>query len=358
MHVRLSSPDEDALWDEFVEQSCWGHLLQSARWGHFKSAFGWHVRRVVAEEDNKIIAGAQCLIRRLPVGAVAYIPRGPVVAPDDEHGLAALLPVLHSVARQAGAVFLKIEPPWPQEAHLVARLTAHGFRAEVDTVQPRATIVLAITPEPDEILAQMKPKWRYNIRLSQRKGVTVRPAVREDLPAFYALMQVTSQRDRFPIHTASYYAEAWERFVPSGHGQLLLAEYQGELLAGLMVLVCGRTAIYLYGASSDRHRNLMPNHLLQWEAILWARSRGCTTYDLWGIPDEVRDSQYPISNARYAIQGDKESRASGLWGVYQFKQGFGGRVVRWAGAFDYVYRPALYWLGTRLLPRLRGRMAL
>lgn len=386
MRVRLSSSDEDASWDAFVEGTPWGHLLQTARWGRFKSAFGWQVRRVVAEEDGRLVAGAQCLLRRLPMGAAAYVPRGPVVAPDDEHTLAALLPALHRVARQAGAIFLKLEPPWEEQADLAARLAAHGFRADADTVQPRATIVLDITPGADDILAQMKPKWRYNIRLAGRKSVTVRPAAPDDLPAFYELMQVTSRRDRFPGHTAEYYAEAWERFVPSGRGQLLLAEYRGELLAGLMVFACGRTAIYLYGASSDRQRNRMPNHLLQWEAILWARSRGCTAYDLWGIPEEVqspksevRSPESEVQPTEYAVRGDEGQgtgdqgqgtgdqgqgttdhtpRSTDLWGVYRFKQGFGGRVVRWAGAFDYVYRPWLYWLGTTLLAKLRGRMAL
>lgn len=358
MYTRLSNPDEDATWDAFLEETPWGHLLQTARWGRFKSAFGWRVRRVVAEEDGCLLAGAQCLIRRLPLGAAAYVPRGPVVAPHDQASLTALLPALQAVAQEAGAVFLKLEPPWEEGADPRTWLTAHGFRAGAATVQPRATIVLDITPEPDAIMARMKPKWRYNIRLARRKGVTVRPARADDLPAFYALMQTTSRRDRFPIHTAAYYREAWERFVPSGHGQLLLAEYQGELLAGIMVFACGETAIYLYGASSNRHRNRMPNHLLQWEAILWARSRGCTIYDLWGIPDEVRDTQYPISNTQYAMDGDKGQGTSDLWGVYRFKQGFGGRVVRWAGAFDYVYRPTLYWLGTTLLPRFRGRLAL
>ncbi len=364
IQVRLSNPDEDAAWDAFVEQVPWGHLLQTARWGRFKSAFGWEVRRVVVEDDGRLITGAQCLIRRLAIGSAAYVPRGPVAAPDDHATLSALLPALHSVARDVGAVFLKLEPPWEQDAPGAAWLTTQGFRPDAPTVQPRATIVVDLTAEPEEILARMKSKWRYNIRLAGRKGVTVRPATEEDLSAFYELMQVTSRRDRFPIHTAEYYAEAWRRFVPSGHGVLLLAEYEGELLAGIMVFAYGDAAIYLYGASSDRHRNRMPNHLLQWEAILWARSRGCTAYDLWGIPNEVWDTQYAVRSTQYedreqkAGSKDRGAGTGNLWGVYRFKEGFGGRVVRWVGAFDYVYRPSLYWLGARLLPRLRGRIPL
>jgi len=126
-------------------------------------------------------------------------------------------------------------------------------------------------------------------------------------------------------------------FVPQGIGRLLLAEYEGKLIAGVMVFAWGDKAWYMYGASSDAHRDRMPNYLLQWQAMLWAKSRGCRTYDLWGIPDEDEET----------LEAHFLERHDGLWGVYRFKRGFGGRVLRYVGAWDQVYRPVLYWLYRR-----------
>ncbi len=366
MQLVLSRAETDPAWDQFVAASPYGHLLQSSAWGAFKSAHGWRALRVGLRDGEQIVAGAQVLFRHLPVGTVAYIPRGPVLAPDDPACWAALFDEVQRAARAAGAIFLKVEPPWEDDPGLETRLAALGFRVG-RTVQPRSTICLDLTPTLDDILAQMKPKWRYNIRLAARKGVQVRPATEAELPAFYALMQATSQRDGFAIHDARYYADAWRRFVPTGQGELFLATFEDDLLGAIMVFALGRTAIYMYGASSDRERNRMPNHLLQWTAIQWAKAHGCTVYDLWGIPDQVQGTQvhrYTGTQVQDTEEGDHQADSpgtsnheseGGLWGVWRFKQGFGGRVVRFIGAFEVVYRPVLYWLGMRLLPRLRGR---
>ena len=183
----------------------------------------------------------------------------------------------------------------------------------------------------------MKQKTRYNIRLAQRKGVTIREGGIDDLAIFYELSQITAARDGFGIHTLAYYEAAYRFFAPDGCA-LLIAEIQAESkgqpepLAALMVFRQGETAYYLYGASSNRHRNLMPAYLLQWAAIEWAKRQGCGRYDLWGIPD----AEPAVLEAEFT------NRHDGLWGVYRFKRGFGGQVVRSLGAFDYVYRPALY----------------
>jgi len=191
----------------------------------------------------------------------------------------------------------------------------------------------------------MKQKTRYNVRLAARRGVTVRAGGEADLPAFYRLMTETAERDEFGIHTRAYYEAAHHLFVPD-HGRLLLAEYEGQLLAALVVFAFGGGAVYMYGASSDEQRNLMPTYLLQWEAMRWARERGCHTYDLWGVPDEDE----PTLEATFT------GRSDGLWGVYRFKRGFGGRLVRTAGAWDLVYAPLRYRLYELAVRALRGRL--
>jgi peptidoglycan pentaglycine glycine transferase (the first glycine) len=193
----------------------------------------------------------------------------------------------------------------------------------------------------------MKQKTRYNIRLAGRKGVTVREGDEADLPAFYHLMKVTAERDGFGIHSREYYETVHRLLVPADQGRLLLAEYEGQLLAGLVATAFGQRACYMYGASSDEHRNLMPSYLLQWEAMLWARERGCRSYDLWGVPDEDEET----------LEAEFAQRNDGLWGVYRFKRGFGGRVVRTIGAWDLVYAPLRYRLYTLAVGWLNLRQA-
>jgi lipid II:glycine glycyltransferase (peptidoglycan interpeptide bridge formation enzyme) len=159
----------------------------------------------------------------------------------------------------------------------------------------------------------------------------VRQGGEADLPTFYTLSQLTAARDGFGTHSLAYYRAAFDLFGPE-QVALLLAEFEGEALAGLMVFCQGQDAYYFYGASSNNQRHLMPAYLLQWAAMRWAKARGCTRYDLWGIPHA------PTAT----LEAEFEQRSDGLWGVYRFKRGFGGAVVHSPGAFDFVYHPLLY----------------
>ena len=183
----------------------------------------------------------------------------------------------------------------------------------------------------------MKPKCRYNIRLAEKKGITVRAW--DDIPAFHEMMTATGGRDKFGVHSQEYYQRAYDLFHPKGTCELLVAEFEGEPLASLMVFANGKRAWYVYGASNDMERNRMPTYLLQWEAIRWAKARGCDEYDLWGVPDENEET----------LESQFESRHDGLWGVYRFKRGFGGEVKRAAQAVDRVYNPLLYWAYLKLI---------
>jgi lipid II:glycine glycyltransferase (peptidoglycan interpeptide bridge formation enzyme) len=147
------------------------------------------------------------------------------------------------------------------------------------------------------------------------------------------LLETTSERDEFGIHTLDYYLHVWNLFVPRKQGRLFLAEHDGQLLAGIFVGLFAQQAIYLYGASSNEHRHLMPNHLLQWEAIRWAKREGAKLYDFWGIPD---------------TEAEEEAMA----GVYRFKRGWGGRVVQFMGCYEYTYRPMAMKLARRFVERL------
>lgn len=337
-----SPPLDDARWDAFVAAHPAGHLLQLSRWGALKARFGWQAARLALEQDGHLRAGAQVLFRPLPLGrTLAYVPKGPLLVPDDEAIARSFWNALHALARSRQAVLLKIEPEWPDDAALAARLRDWGFRPSPQTIQPRRTVWLDLTADEETILARMKSKTRYNVRLAERKGVQVRPGALDDLDTFYALMQETGARDGFAIHSLEYYRAAYQLFVPAGLARLFLAFYGDEPLGALMAFACGDKAWYFYGASSDRQRERMPNYLLQWQAMRWAKSIGCAAYDLWGIPDEEEA----------ALEAQFSARRDGLWGVYRFKRGFGGRAQRYLGAYDAVYSPLWYKLYTALVAR-------
>ncbi len=316
-----------AAWEAFLARHPQAHLLQTAAWGGLKEAFGWRAARVLAGQ-----AGAQVLFRPLPLGfTVAYLPKGPV---GPREAWEALWPQVDALARRQRAVFLKVEPDLWEETDPQGSAPPPGFRPSPHAIQPRRTLLVSLEGAEEEILARMKQKTRYNIRLAARKGVTVRPW--SDVEGFYRLLQETGARDGFGVHSLAYYRRAYQIFHPRGEAELLVAEYQGEPLAALMVFARGRRAWYFYGASTGKHRNKMPTYLLQWEAMRWAKARGCTEYDLWGVPDADAAT----------LEAQFTQRRDGLWGVYRFKRGFGG-VLRRAPVWDRVYHPLLYRLYLR-----------
>lgn len=330
-------------WDRFVEARG-GHLLQTARWGALKRVFGWQDEIVTVGSTGQIEAGALLLFRRLPLGlgTLAYVPRGPVVDWHDTQAVSALFAALEAAARRRRAFLLKVEPDERDTPALRERLAALGLRESAQTVQPPRTVLVDITGSEDDVLARMSQTTRRKVRVAARKEVSVREGSAADLEPFNRMMATTGSRNEFGVHSPAYYRLAYDLFVPE-RAALLLASYQGQDLAGLLVFALGSTAWYLYGASSDAERQRMPAYALQWEAMRWARARGCAAYDLWGIPD--------VGEA--ALEAQFQQRQDGLWGVYGFKRGFGGEVVRSVGAWDRPYSPLLY-AAYRLFVAWRG----
>ena len=334
-------------------------MLQSYAWGEFKRQHNWPALRVLLTEagSDRPVAGAQILFREMAGLSVAYIPKGPVVDWQDRPLVEALLKTLKSVTRRRRAIYLKIEPNQPADPIFESNLQAYyDFRPSSETVQPRSTIRVNLDGEPKVWLERMKSKTRYNIRLAERRGVTCRladPTNPADFDGFYHLMETTGQRDSFGIHSAAYYKDAWLTFQQSpsgsGSGALWLAEFEGKIVAGVMVFAFGTESAYLYGASSDESRREMPTYLLQWKAMQWAKEQGARYYDFWGIPDEVGQDEENVENE----QLEQKNVRDGLWGVYRFKQGFGGEIVRYAGSYDLVYNRAMYLLWQRM-QRLRS----
>lgn len=330
----MTSELSQEAWDEFLSSHPQAHILQTSAWGELKASFGWSVRWWKYQG-----LGAQILVRQLAPGIkLGYIPMGPIGDLSERARMG-----LIEFASTLRLSILKIEPDeYLTESGAVDKLQNLGFRASNQSIQPRRTLVVDISSEEEDILARMNQKTRYNIRLADRKGVAIRPW--DDVQSFSNMVQETAARDDFGAHNTAYYQKAYNLFKIRDECELFVAEVEDEPLAAVMVFSRGERAWYLFGASTGRKRNLMPNYLLQWEAMKWARRQGCRSYDLWGVPDYDQET----------LEANFTKRNDELWGVYRFKRGFGGELVRTLGAWDYPLHSLkfrTYSLAVRLLKR-------
>jgi peptidoglycan pentaglycine glycine transferase (the first glycine) len=338
-------------WNDTLRTLPCAHVLQSWEWGEFKRATtGWQPTRLAFrhDEDGPVVAMASVLTRSIGPLAVMYVPKGPALDYGDPALLAGVLDHLQKLARKRFAIWLKIDPDvigWtgipgeaddsadPQGLGVIQTLKQRGWQFSADQVQFRNTVTLDLTRSEDDLLAQMSQNTRRKVRTTAKKAVTIRAATPEDLPTLYHLYQVTGERDAFLIRPPDYYEKAWRDFMQAGLAHALIAEYEGEAIAQVILFHFGQKCWYFYGASSNRERNRMPNYGLQWAAMQWAKAQGYTIYDMWGAPNDFVESD-------------------SMWGVFQFKRGFRGTVVRHIGAWDYApYRP-LYKIYTGLWPRV------
>ncbi len=350
-----------AEWDARIAKLAHPHLLQTWEWAQVKASYGWKPIPLVWDHAAAMVLKRQVLSRGLAARlCILYVPKGPLVETDDPSLQGQVLDDLQAFARAQRAILLKIDPdvrlgsgipgqPDAREAEAGVAfrfmLRERGWVFSESQIQFRNTVLIDLRPSKAELLEQMKQKTRYNVRLAEKKGVRVRAGTLADLPALYRMYAATSVRDGFVIRNETYYRTVWQAFMSAGAGDAspwaepLIAEVEGEAVAAIFVFYFAGKAYYLYGMSRDVHREKMPNYMLQWEAIQRAKERGCSTYDLWGAPDDFRESD-------------------SLWGVFRFKEGLGGQVVRTLGAWDYPSSPLWYKTYTQLVPRLLGVMRL
>ncbi len=328
---REIQPGEEERFNNFIKDAPQGDYLQSYEWGQMKAKSGWQPIYVVAEQNGGFKAAATVLKKKLPVlgAAFFYTPRGPVMDYRDEQTVDLVLEGIKDLAGRHNAILLKIDPDIPAtEAQVREMLMKKGFvparrRGRFDGLQPRHVCRLGLEKDPEEIFKSFNEKTRYNIRLAEKRGVTVREGGKEALPVFYNILQETCKRDNFVTRGYDYFGSVWDHSVEKGLGKLFMAEYQGEYIAGVWVINFGKKAWYLYGASSNRHRNVMPNYALQWHAIRWAREQGCTLYDFLGVPSKL-------------------SPNSPAYGLYRFKKGFNSELTEFIGEFDLPFRRPYY----------------
>ncbi len=331
----------------FVAAARTPEFLQTWEWGELKRETGWIPHRLlVPGADGAPVGAASVLERRVPgLGPLHYVPRGPIVDWHDPSAVKATLKAIADLGRARRAVVCKLDPGIPKDDPACAQhLAGHGFIARsagpnFEGVQPRFHMQLSLAGRQAEaLLAGMHPKTRYNIRLAERRGVRVRAGGAGDLDTFYALLLETACRDRFLVRGPEYFRAMWRHCLEPGLGWLLLAEADGECLAGAIVFRVGAMAWYLYGASSSRHRDLMPAYAVQWDGIQRTLRDGCRIYDFRGVSGDL-DPDNP------------------LYGLFRFKSGFGAELVELTGEWDRPYRPAAYWAVERVLPVARSTLA-
>ena len=346
---------EPKAWNELIALLPGAHLLQTWQWGQVKQAYGWQplpqVWRDAAGQPESAALVLQRTASPLPL-RVLYVPRGPLLDWAAPARRTRVLEELEALARARHAIFIKIDPevvlgsgvPGEPESRenppgqaLELELRARGWRYSEAQVQFRNTVVIDLRESEEAWLARLKQKARYNLRLGEKRGVQVRAGTQADFAQLYRMYAETSVRDGFLIRSQAYYETLWQTFYAQGLLDPLLAEVEGEVVAGIVVFYFAGKAWYLQGMSRDLHRDKMPNYQLQWAAIRRARARGCTQYDLWGAPETF-------------------SEVDPLWGVFRFKEAIGGRVLRTLGAWDFPAQPAFYTFYTRILPRILARM--
>ena len=362
---------ESNSWNSVISNLPNPHFLQTYEWGQVKAKYGWEPLYAVWDVDGKWkvesdpnllstfhspVSAALILKRQIIRNGFAarlsilYSPKGPLLDWKNESLRNRVLNDLQSFAKKQGAIFLKMDPdvvlgtgiprseedvPENSGQVVMSELKRREWRYSSDQIQFRNTVLIGLDPSEEEMLARMKQKTRYNVRLAEKKGVSLRIGTMDDLPILYKMYAETSVRDGFVIRDEGYYKTVWELFMNSSEPtcEPLIAEVDNEPVAAIFVFYFAGCAYYVYGMSRDIHREKMPTYLLQWEAMKRAKAKGCTVYDLWGAPEVFDESD-------------------AMWGVYRFKEGLGGQVVRTLGAWDFAPSPLWYKMYSEVIPRL------
>lgn len=326
--MQIIETQDAAAYNSFVA-SCGASALQSWEWGEFQKRMGRKVWRIMLSSNTgKLMAAAQIVKMPLPRNlSYFYCPRGPIVLPSPHLSSIwqLLLDKIQDFVVVEKPIFLRIDPLMTRfsERFNIADL---GFSKIPWEVQPRTTLLLDLHKTEEQLLHGMKPKTRYNINLSMRRGVSVEQlADGKKIKIFWEMMMETTARDQFSAHPYLYYFNLAETLGKSGTAELLLASYQRRPLAGAIVSHFAGTSMYLHGASTDRMKNIMAPYLVQWAAIKSAKAHGSKYYDFGGAAPERAGADHPWA------------------GITRFKRGFGGDEVSYVGAFDLPYNKWWYW---------------
>ena len=328
--MRLLEEKDKENYKKFLESHERCNFQQSLEWGNVKTS--WKKEVILSEDDKGNIRGSLCVwIRKIPIfGNLMYSARGPVCNLYNEDIIADLAKGANELAKKYKAFVLRVEPDVLKiDEKFRDIISKNGFKIKDDSkdfkdeIQPRFVFRLDIKGNnEEEIFGAFHQKTRFNIRLATKKGVTIKEGSKEDLKDFHNIMVETGERDNFIIRSLSYFEKMYDELAPN-HMKLLMAYHENEPIAGIIPIMYGNKVWYLYGASSNKHRNLMPNYLLQWTMIQEAIKRGCDMYDFRGVSGVV-DESHP------------------QYGLYRFKKGFNAEFTEFIGEIYIPYKPLVY----------------
>lgn len=330
MKAQILPKERYEEYEAFVQAHPAGSFTQSVRWARVKNNWDFEVVALCGD-GGEILGGASVLIQKVPfIGtSFLYAPRGPVCDLHDRAALEELKKGIDLLARQRRAHVFKMDPDIPMsDGEFIRQTQQMGFTqiagdGGFETIQARFNYRLYLQGRGEkELFANLTQKTRYNVRLAVKRGVQIRVAGPEELDEFVRIMQVTGERDGFNVRPKAYF----ERFLSAlgEHARLYMGYYEGQAVCGAIATNYAGKTCYVYGASDNAYRNVMPNYLIQWEMIRWAVETGCTVYDFQGVSGNITDEN------------------DHLYGLYRFKRGFNGQLDELAGEFDYVYRPFAY----------------
>lgn len=328
--MQILTENDKKAYKEFLEKNERCNFQQSLEWAKVKEA--WKNEVVLSKNENGQIVGAiSVLIRKIPIfGNFMYISRGPICDIHDEKVLKDLYDGLEKLAKKYRAFTLKWEPDIKSDdkefRNIMLKL---GFKIKDNAkdfsegIQPRYVFRLNIKDKTEEeVFAEFHQKTRYNVRLATKKGVVIKEGTREDLKDFHKIMEITGKRDDFMIRPLSYFEKMYDELAPN-HFKLMMAYYENKPISGIIDIIYGNKIWYLYGASSNEHRNLMPNYLLQWEMIKYSIEHKKDMYDFRGVVGIV-DENHP------------------QYGLYRFKKGFNAEFTEFIGELYINYKPIVY----------------
>ncbi len=328
--MKLLEENDKKRYKEFLENHERCNFQQSLEWGNVKTS--WKKEVILSEDESGNIRGSLCVwIRKIPIfGNIMYSARGPVCDIYNEEIIKDLVEGANILAKKYKAFVLRVEPDILKTDEKFRNIISkHGFKIKDDSkdfkdeIQPRFVFRLDIKGKTkDEIFNNFHQKTRYNVRLATKKGVLIKEGTRDDLKAFHDIMVETGERDNFIIRSLTYFEKMYDEMAPN-HMKLLMAYHENEPIAGIIPIMYGNKVWYLYGASSNKHRNLMPNYLLQWTMIQEAIDRGADMYDFRGVSGVV-DESHP------------------QYGLYRFKKGFNAEFTEFIGEIYIPYKPLTY----------------
>lgn len=328
MDLRPITSNQKSIYNNSVT-----HIIQSWEWGEFRKSLGLPLLRYGIFEDGKLVEAFQLTLHKIPFfnSYVGYLPKGPF--PSEK-----LAKALNLIGKQNNCAFIKIEPNiLAKDSHKITS----DFKLSPKTLFTKYNFVLDVTPSEEELLKNMHPKTRYNLRLAEKKGVKVEERVDDEAFKIYLdLYFETTRRQNYHGHDKNYHKKVWETLKKEGMVRLLIAFYNNEPITAWMLINFKDTLYYPYGGSSNKYRDVMSNNLVAWEAIRLAKKLKLKKFDMWGALSPNPNPSHPH------------------YGFHRFKQGYGANLEEYLGTYDLILNPLIYYPFTFIDKFTRLKVAL